>query len=412
MTRFTVRGIAALKPKAERYEAWEDGRTGLGLRISPKGRKSWIFLYRFDGRARRLTMGTYPAVTLADARVEWGRAKKMLERGEDPGTARIAQNVAERNAETVSDLIAEYLERHARFKRSGAADERMLRRNVEPLWGRRKATSITRRDVIYLLDRVADRGTPVLRNRLLSAIQKMFVVGMDRGLVETTPCVGMSRLPEKPRERALTPDEVKALWIGLGDPDVKMQPITRLALKFLLATGQRRQEVTGTLRSEISTDDAIWEIPSDRTKAGRTHRIPLSPLALSLIEEIDRLRAHDEDAKPSPWLFPSPHSDRAVAPPSITNALRANLSVMGLEGITPHDFRRTASTVMAELGVSQFIIGRVLNHSDHTTTGRVYNKFEYMPEKAHALGAWAARIEEIVSGKTAADNVVRLSPAS
>ncbi len=92
--RFTDKGIAALKPKSERYEVWEDGRTGLGVRMSPKGRKSWNYMYRFNGKARRMTLGTYPAVSLASARVKHASAKELLAKGTDPGALHVEKRRA------------------------------------------------------------------------------------------------------------------------------------------------------------------------------------------------------------------------------------------------------------------------------------------------------------------------------
>ena len=103
--RITDRGIAALKPKAERYEVWEDGRTGFGIRVSPAGRKSWMFMYRFGGKARRMGLGTYPAVSLASARVKFANAKALLEKDVDPGARQVERKRAERTAETVADLV-------------------------------------------------------------------------------------------------------------------------------------------------------------------------------------------------------------------------------------------------------------------------------------------------------------------
>ena len=118
--RFTDKGIAALKAKAERYEMWESNRTGLGVRVSPAGRKSWVYMYRFDGRPRRMTFGTYPAMGLAKARIKHAQAKEQLEKGTDPGTLHVEQRRAERQAETVQDLANEYLEKWARPRKRSA----------------------------------------------------------------------------------------------------------------------------------------------------------------------------------------------------------------------------------------------------------------------------------------------------
>lgn len=429
---FTDRSIQALKPRAERYDNWEDGRTGLGIRVSPKGRKSWIFFYRFDGKARRMTLGTYPAVTLADARVAWGTSKKALELGNDPGAGRVTGNKADREAETISDLITIYMERHGSKKRTGAEDERILRREIEPLWGRKKAPSITRRDVIAALDRVEDRGKPAMRNRLLSTIQGMFGVALDRGIIENLPTIRIRRLLETPRDRKLEHDEIKSLWLGLGSPDIDMSAVVRLALKFALVTGQRRAMVSGTLRSEIDEeavrdsdegdDRGVWAIPAERVKATREtarrpHIVPLSALALKLLAEIDELRAKlaapnntRRDPWPiSPYLFPSPRPGRPINAEAMTRAFRSNLGKMGLENVTPHDFRRVVDTNLGDLRISRFDRDRVLAHVDRSTGGRHYDLYDYYREKRIALRAWGARLEEIVNGTTPAENVVKLT---
>ena len=149
--KFTDRSIATFKPKAERYEVWEDGRTGLGVRVSPKGRKSWVYLYRFGGKVRRMGFGVYPTVSLASARVAHAAAKEMLTKGTDPGAQQVERKRAERSAETVNDIAEEYLEKWARpRKQSAGEDERILRKDVLPAWGTRKANDIRRRDVIRL----------------------------------------------------------------------------------------------------------------------------------------------------------------------------------------------------------------------------------------------------------------------
>lgn len=425
--RFTDRSVAALKPKADRYEKWEDGRTGLGLRISPKGRKTWVFMYRFTGRARRMTMGTYPAVSLADARVAWGKAKKVLDLGTDPGTIKVADNKAEREAETVSELIETYMTRHGVRKRTGKEDERLLRREIEPSWGRRKAKSITRRDVIAALDKIEDRGAPVLRNRLLSAVQGMFRVALDRGVIDETPCARISRIPEKPRERSMDADEVKMLWLGLDSDGIEMSPAVRLAIKWALATGQRRAMIAGARRDEISEAEdglLLWEIPAERVKATRESArrpqvVPLSKITIELLRQIDELRemlaaptkTRKEPLSISPFLFPSARQYRPITPDPITRALRKNLKVLGLENVRPHDFRRTVDTKLGELGFSRFIRDRVLGHVDPSVGGRHYDRYDYLPEKRAALEAWGNVLAEITTGEASPSNVVKLAPS-
>ena len=298
--RLTDRGIAALKAKAERYEVWEDGRTGLGVRVSTVGRKSWVFMYRFGGKARRMGLSTYPAVGLADARVKHANAKALLEKGIDPGAKEIERKQAERSAETVADLVEEYLEKWARpRKRSAAEDERQLRKDVLPVWGKRKAKDITRRDVITLLDGIAERGSPIQANRTLAVVRKMFNFAISRDIVDATP-VAMVQPPatENKRDRVLSADEIRALWKGLDT--APMSEGVKLVLKLQLATAQRKGEIVGAALDEFDFEDNIWTIPAERSKNGQAHRVPLSPLALELIHQ------EKEQAGNSPSLFPSP----------------------------------------------------------------------------------------------------------
>ncbi len=400
--RFTDKGIAALKPKAERYEIWEDGKTGLGVRVSTRGRKSWIYMYRFGGRARRMTLGAYPPLTLANARVLQAKAKESKEEGEDPGVAHIAKRRAERQAHTVADLVEEYLEKHARpNKRSAADDERALKKEVVPVWGHRKAKDITRRDIITLLDGVVDRGSPVMANRLLAMVRRMFGFAVERDILGATPCVYIKApTKETPRDRVLSSTEIAAFWHGLEK--ASMLPLTRLALKLMLVTAQRRDEVVSAAWSEFTLSEGIWEIPATRSKNKNAHRVPLSPLARDLLNQVQEL------GRGSLWLFPSSRIDGLMVSRAVTRAMRVNLPRIGVDNATPHDLRRTAASHMTEMGIPRLVVSKVLGHSDGSITA-IYDRFEYWPQKKQALDAWSARLEEIISGKAAASNVVSLA---
>ena len=410
--RFTDKGIAALKPKAERYEVWEDGRTGLGVRVSPKGRKSWVYMYRFNGTARRMGLGTYPVVGLASARVKHANAKELLAKDTDPGAQQIERKRAERDAETVNDLAEEYLEKWARpRKRSAAEDERTLRKDVLPAWGTKKAKEIRRRDVILLLDKIVERGSPIQANRTLAIVRRMFNFAVSRDILDATP-VAMVQAPAKEhaRERVLSPDEMRTFWYGLDE--APMSEAVKLALKLELVTAQRKGELIGAPLSEFDFEDAVWTIPGERSKNGIAHRVPLSPLALGLIEEACSL------AGESKWLFPSPRGDEHIKPEAVNHALQKAFTpttkhptpAIELENVTPHDLRRTAASRMALLGINRLTVSKVLNHVETGVTA-IYDRHSYDPEKRRALEAWASHLEDILSGKPRAENVVTLAMA-
>ena len=157
-------------------------------------------------------------------------------------------------------------------------------------------------------------------------------------------------------------------------------------------------------------DSKVWTIPAERSKNGQAHRVPLSPLALELIHQA---RSHADGARspfPSLWLFPSPTVDGPVGPLSINHALHKSLPGMGLENLTPHDLRRTAATNITKMGVNRLTVSKILNHVETGVTA-IYDRHGYDAEKRHALDAWAAHLEGIVTRKSAASNVVPLATA-
>ncbi len=399
--KFTDRKIAALKPKATRYEIWEDGRTGFGVRISALGRKSWVYMYRFGGKARRMTLGVYPAVSLADAHVKLAEAKRKLDKGVDPGVEAVQARQAERRAETVTELVDEYLEKYARpRKRTAAEDERCLKKDITPYWGRRKVKSIRRRDVILLLDRVVDRGSPIMANRLLAVLRRTFGFAVDRDILEVNPCLGV-KAPgmETRRDRVLSESEIATFWHGLNK--TKMSDQVRLALKFQLVTAQRRGEVIEAPWAEIDLEGRVWTISAERSKNGIAHTVPLSPLALELLEEIRTCGGASE------WLFPSPkRRGRPITRRAANHALAANRSVIGVDDFATHDLRRSSASHMTALGIPRLVVGKLLNHSERKDITAVYDRHSYDPEKRHALDVWGRRLEEIISGKLATSNVI------
>ena len=402
MARFTDRYVASLKAQPERYTRWEGG--GFGIRVTPRGVKSWVLVYHFQGRSRFLTLGSYPQMGVADAHIAVAAARKLLARDVDPGAVEVAARKTERDAVTVAELVEEYLAKWARpRKRSAAEDERQLRKDVIPRWGRRKARDITRRDVIELLDAIVARGSPISANRTFAAIRKMFSWAVSRDLVPASPCAAVNAPgKEHRRDRVLSADEIAVFWNALDDPALPILPPIRLALKFQLCTAQRKGEIVGAEWGEIDLHENIWNIPAEKSKNDLPHRVALAPLALALLNEIAR------KASGSRWLFPSPRRQgEPITPRAVSHAVRNSRERLGIGDATPHDLRRTAASHMTALGVSRLVVSKILNHAEPGVTA-VYDRHSYDAEKRAAAAAWGARLEEIVGADLERASVLRM----
>jgi integrase len=384
-----------LKPREKRYDVTDARRAGLQLRVFPSGEKSFQFRYTLNGLTRRLTLGPYPALTLAEAHFKHAEAERLLCLGKNPADLVLAANRAEREAGTVAELAEEFMRRHVKPNRKRPEQmQQMLNANVLPYWRNKKAKEITARDVVLLLDKIVDRGSKVMANRVASAVSQMFKFGVLRGIVSGSPCVALTRPGgrERDRERRLTESEVKTFWETLDTAEIS-PPIR--ALRLLLVTGQRRGELARAKWEDIDLNQNRWKIPADNSKNGRAHELPLSKLAAELFSELN------QHANGSDWVLPSPtKDDEPILDRSISRAVRNNEKRFGIAHFTPHDLRRTAASMMSMLGVARLYVSKVLNHADEATTA-IYDRHDYWKEKQAALDQLATYLRSILAGTSA-----------
>jgi integrase len=383
---FTHRWIDTVKaPEKGQIDYFDERTTGLGLRISSAGRKSWFVMYRHAGRLRRYTIGTYPSLGLADAKE---RAKELLNdaaKGNDPA----ADKQISREAPTFGEIAGQYIELYAKpNKRSWKEDQRILDYDLLPKWKNVKAHEIKRRDVIVLLDKMVLRA-PIQANRTLALIRKLFNWAISRDLVEANPCSAV-KMPakENQKDRVLTEEEIQIFWREIEGSS--MSELTRLCLQLQLVTAQRKGEIVITEWVDMDLNTGWWTIPAKKAKNKLSHRVPLSPLAMQLLERVKALSGS------SKWLFPSTQTENAMLNTSIDHALRRNQSRFGIPTFTPHDLRRTAASHMTGLGISRLTVSKILNHVESGITA-VYDRHSYDQEKRDALNLWAEKIASIIA---------------
>lgn len=430
--KLTAIGIEKMKPPATgQVDHFDAGYPGLALRISYGGSKSWTYHYRVGGKQHRMTLGTFATTTLAEAREAWREAKGHVEKGINPAAAKLeAKQAAKLAAEpekvdTVRSVGEDFIERYCR-PRNRTADEvsSMFRRHLYPVLGERAIRSVTRMDILRLLDSAEENGLGVGANRVLANVRRMFSWAEERGKIEASPVVNVKApAEEKSRDRVLTDNEVIAFLRAserAGDP---FGPLFRL----LLLTAQRREEVAAAKWSEIDLQDGLWTLPADRVKNGRAHVLPLSDQARELIGGLPS-RGRSE------FLFPARFARVKNAPPRAVSGfgrtkerldalMLVELRKMADERGSPsddvtladwrlHDLRRTAASGMARLGTPIHVAEKILNHVSGVLSGvaAIYNRHSYRDEMRSALQAWANSLDALT--RDVPSNVVRLAEAA
>jgi integrase len=386
---FTARWVAAVPaPPEGQVDYFDQTPPSLGLRVAPSGRKTWFVMYRAHGRLRRYTLGTYPAVSLADARQRATDARHSVAHGGDPAQARQAG----RQAPTVAELGAQYLDLYAKVqKKSWREDARYLATDVLPAWGQRKAADVRRRDVVLLLDQIVARGAPIAANRVLALVRKLWNWAISHDYLEHNPCLQVQPPgKEHSRERVLSAEEIRLVWGAFS----ALPPVWEVYMKVTLLTAQRSGEVRTMQWTDVDLTAAWWTIPGAQAKNGLTHRVPLSAPALAHLHQLRR----GDNA--TPWVFPSPKlQQRPITNISTTAHLVADKA--GVRYVT-HDLRRTAASHMTSLGIPRLVVAKILNHAEPGVT-KVYDRHSYDAEKRRALEAWGDTVQALVGQETTDD---------
>jgi integrase len=394
--KLTKRVIEAADAGAGDQYLWDAEVKGFGLKITPGGRKVFVFQYRMGGRrakTERYTLGEYKSpYTVDSARGEAVRLLAEVKAGRNPTEGKRRSDSS--RARMFGELAAVFIERHAKpNNRDWRKTEYLLRRDVLPFWATRPIREITRPDVIELIDRVADRGARIHANRVLAAVRVLFNWALSRGLIEASPAAGV-KAPgaETMRERVLSEDELRGVWRAADATAYPFGPF----FKLLILTAQRRDEVAGMRWSEIDAMRGLWTIPGERAKNGRAHEVPLLAPALDILGAVTRLDGSD-------FVFTTTGS-AAISGFSKAKARLDRASGVGLSERDEwrlHDIRRSVTTFMAQMGIAPHVVDKLLNHVSGAIRGvaAVYNRHSYTDERRRALDAWTRRLATIVDAE-------------
>lgn len=371
--QLTDRFCATAKPRdgEAQTDYFDTQVSGLALRVTQNGHRSWTFHCTFGGKRRRLTFGAYPSISLASARTRADEAKASVAAGHDPSLAA---------TETLKDICELYLAREGDKLRTVKWRRGALERHVYPTLGSRPIAEIKRSEIVRLLDRIEEESGPTMATQTLAIVRKIMNWHASRSDDFLSPIVrGMARTQrsEQARERILTDDEIRRIWAA-------NYGIFGSYARFLLLTAARRNEVAGMTWAEIDGND--WTLPATRNKTGLDLVRPLSRQAQAILEGLPKVEG---------FVWSTNGGSKAIA--GFTQFKHRFDAASGTQGWTLHDLRRTARSLMSRAGVPSDHAERCLGHVIGGVRG-VYDRHEYHREKAQAFEALAGQIERILSG--------------
>jgi integrase len=438
---------ALMAPAGKRVEIFDQKISGLVLRVSSQGRKTWVLRYRTEGgRQPRFTIGTYPALKLADARDEALRLLAQTKTGDDPASERrrSRQTVKSAPVRTFGELFDAYIDasrkghwkprKKQKRERTISDEESVYRRYLKAKLGTTFIEDIQRSTVKKILRDLMDKGIKAQTIQVQAVIRQTFAFGIAEydDLILINPATGFGVIgTTKPRTRTLNDAELWEFWHAVLDPPKFLAPNKKgkvlplylsrsmgIALQLCTLLLVRENEVAGMRLDELNFDTKTWLISGDRMKAGLPHLVPLTDEAIDLIEEAIALRPSDK----LDYVFPSPRwriENKGVLPSSIYHAMVDIICAKKMKHATPHDLRRTGSTALTSerIGVLPFIRSKVLGHTTDTGGGSAvsmkhYDANEYVADKRIALTKWQSLLFRIVKTPSGgADSNVAALPA-
>jgi integrase len=384
--RLTKSAIDALPTSESDVVYWDAAYLGFGVKVTPKGRKVFIVLYRTGGansRLRKYTVGPYGRLTLHQARLAAQKVFAARLEGRDPAAEKRAakQRVV---ADRVDDLLETFIAQRLSQNRSGAEIARLLRREVGKTWAGTSIHGISKRDVVEVITAIEQRGAPVAANKALKAIKTFLRWCVGRAVLDQSPAEGVP-LPSKEiaRDRVLDDDELAHVILAarkIGGPYGGI-------VELLALTGQRREEVARLQGEELDLARRVWTIPKSRTKNAKAHVVHLSDQSMAVLK-----RAGQRGPYVLSLLGTKPFQE-------FSRAKRRLDQLSGVTGWRLHDLRRTCVSGMARLGVAPHVADKILNHQAGTISGvaAVYQRHEFLSERRQALDLWGAHVGAILN---------------
>ena len=383
--------IQKARPKDKPYKL-SDG-AGLHLLVETKGRKLWRFRYHFDSKEKMISFGSFPEVSLADARGKRDEARKLLEAGTDPSRKKQLDKIA--SATAARNTFGAIAEEHLQNLQDGGAAETTMIKNrwylqklAAPLTNL-AITEITSAEILHLLKRIEKSGRRETARKVRSAIGSVFRLAITTLRATNDPTFPLRGALLKPnvQHRAAITDEAKLGALLVATDEYDGWPTIRAALQLIVLTMTRPIELRLMRRSEIVWPKAVWRIPAERMKMRRPHDVPLSQQTIAILRDIWPLSEHQELVLPS---------IRSPLKPLSENAMNSALRRMGYakDEVCSHGFRASASTILNERGYDRDVIEAALAHQAEDEVRATYNRAKYWPQRVKMMQDWADLLDQ------------------
>jgi len=395
----TDAALRNIRPKSKSYKMTD--RDGLYLLISPKGGIAFKYDYRFNGRRESVTLGSYgPAgLSLAKAREKVIDAKRMIAEGVSPALEKQRAKRRLQHARSFEHVAQRWMD-HAPMADSTRNMRRSIfNREILPQWRNRLLNEITPNDLRAHCKTIVDRGAPATAVHVRDIVKQIYAYAILHGEKIENPADGVgpaSIATFRPRDRSLSPTEIRIALNLLGD--VATLPTIRLGLKFILLSMVRKSELQDGVWDEVDFANAVWSIPKERMKRSRPHNVYLSTQMLDILIALKTCAGNSRYILPSRYDADAPMSRATFNRVTSAIAERARERELPLDPFTVHDLRRTASTLLHEMGFNSDWIEKCLAHEERSSRG-VYNKAEFEAQRRHMAQEWSNAVDAWEAGR-------------
>ncbi|HWU77546.1 MAG TPA: integrase arm-type DNA-binding domain-containing protein [Rhodanobacter sp.] len=405
MPKFTATYLSGLKPKAKRYVVTEGN--GFYIEVMPTGEKSFRYRYRLNGKREKVTIGSYPSMTLKVAHIKHATMLEKVNLGESPAhskrEARLQAAAGLDPQDTFGYLAEKWIEQVLKpANKNSRQDEIYVRRDIIPKIGSKLPQAINTQDVWSCVEAVKARGHGQAARRVRSVLKRVFDYAMSHGVTQTNPASAVKPTHiavTKTRSRALRAQEILSWLHAIETSSIARS--TKLALRFLLLVPVRKGELISAKWRDVDFGANTWDIPEHASKNGTPLRHKLPAQAMAVLRELKQL------AMDSQWVLPS---SRGLGKNHISSSTM-NTAVRGITGLPQdvviHDLRRTVRTYLSELGVASNVAELCLNHRPSGVRG-VYDRSELIEQRYAALQKWENYVQTLLHGEDADANVPKI----